>query len=147
MDVLAKEMGSEISKDDLDKFQKECARELERERRKLGTAQYSKQLACVMASTTMEAMSKCDKLEGPPDEPLLASSVEPVDVCNHVLAMMNRDLGDTAVPAEQLEAIRESCISEADKEREADKAKYEREAKCIMASTKLEEISECDSKE
>jgi hypothetical protein len=63
MDVMKKEMGdaaTQPSDEDTKKFMESCAKEMEKEKEKIGAAEFKKQAKCVMAAQKMEDMAKCD---------------------------------------------------------------------------------------
>jgi hypothetical protein len=63
MDIMKKEMGDaagETSEEDTKKFMEKCVKDLDKEKEKIGAAEYKKQAKCVMAAEKMEDMMKCE---------------------------------------------------------------------------------------
>lgn len=68
MDIMKKEMGggdaaAQPSEDDVKKFTEKCVKDLDKEKEKLGAAEFKKQAKCVMAAEKMEDMMKCEPEE------------------------------------------------------------------------------------
>lgn len=66
MDIMKKEMGdaaAEASEEDTKKFMEKCVKDLDKEKEKLGAAEYKKQAKCVMAAEKMEDLMKCEPEE------------------------------------------------------------------------------------
>jgi hypothetical protein len=66
MDIMKKEMGdaaSAPSEEDTKKFTEKCVKDLDKEKEKIGAAEYKKQAKCVMAAEKMEDMMKCEPEE------------------------------------------------------------------------------------
>lgn len=66
MDIMKKEMGdaaTQPSEEDTKKFMEKCVKDLDKEKEKIGAAEYKKQAKCVMAAEKMEDMMKCEPEE------------------------------------------------------------------------------------
>jgi hypothetical protein len=62
MDVMKKEFGDaagEASDEDTKKFMEQCVKEAEKEKEKIGAAEFNKQAKCVMGADKFEDMAKC----------------------------------------------------------------------------------------
>lgn len=74
------------------------------------------------------------------------------DVCNHVMDIMKKEMGDVegakAPSDEDLKKYTEKCVKDLEKEKEkAGAEKFNKQAKCIMAASKMEEMAKCDEKD
>lgn len=81
---------------------------------------------------------------------LSACAPAPADVCDHVIELMRKDLGEQvdAMPEEEITKIKDKCVKEAEKKKEMEGALvYNKEAKCVMAATSLGDLSKCDAKD
>jgi hypothetical protein len=66
MDVMKREFGDSgnlPSDEEMGKFREQCARDLEKQKEKIGAEKFDAQVACVMAATKMESLASCDKSE------------------------------------------------------------------------------------
>jgi hypothetical protein len=82
--------------------------------------------------------------------PLLAACApSPEDVCDHVVDLMKKGLGDEAdaLSDEQVEKIRTGCVEDAQKDKKKSPKDYARRAKCVMAAGSLDDLRECDKAE
>lgn len=71
----------------------------------------------------------------------------PLDVCDHVIDLMKRELGDQvdAMPTTEIEKLRDNCVREASKERAIKgEAEYRQQANCVLAAEKLEGLTQCE---
>lgn len=71
------------------------------------------------------------------------------DVCNHVMEIMKKEMGAAEGAAEisdeDTKKYTEKCVKDVEKEKELKgAAAYGKQAKCIMAATKMEEMAKCD---
>jgi hypothetical protein len=81
---------------------------------------------------------------------LIACAPKPDDVCQHVVDLMKKDLGEQvdALSEEQITKIKDTCVKNAEKEKEAKGAlEYNKQAKCVMAAESLEDLRECEEAE
>jgi hypothetical protein len=81
---------------------------------------------------------------------LVACAPKPDDVCQHVVDLMKKDLGDQAdaMSEEQIAKIKETCVKNAEKEKQAKgPIEYSKQTKCVMAAESLEDLRECEEKE
>lgn len=81
---------------------------------------------------------------------LAACAPKPDDVCQHVVDLMKKDLGDQAdaMSEEQVAKIKETCVTKAEKEKELKGAiEYNKQAKCVMAAESLEGLKVCEENE
>lgn len=71
------------------------------------------------------------------------------DLCNHVIEVMQKELGDAATPSdEDKKKFTEECVKEMEKEKEKiGAAEFKTQAKCIMAAEKMEDMAKCEKKE
>ena len=63
MEVMKKEMGdaaTQPSEEETKKFTESCVKEMDKEKEKIGAAEFKKQAKCVMAAEKMEDMAKCE---------------------------------------------------------------------------------------
>jgi hypothetical protein len=83
--------------------------------------------------------------------PMLAGcGPAPADVCDHVIDLMKKELGEQAdaMSEEEIGKIKEKCVKEGEKEKELNGAlEYNKQAKCVMAATSLEDLAKCDEKD
>jgi hypothetical protein len=146
MDIMKREFGDSgtvPSDEDMAKFQDECAKDLEKQQEKIGAEKFEVQVACVMAATKMEDLAKCDKDEGLPNKegPLTTGS----DVCDHVLAVMTRELGDVTPSDDDMTKYREQCIKDLAKEQaKLSSEQFQAQSACILAASTLESMAACD---
>jgi len=69
MDVMKRELGedgSTPSEEDVEKFLSECAREIGRERQKIGDERFRQQARCIMEAQSMDVLAKCEPKESAP---------------------------------------------------------------------------------
>lgn len=80
---------------------------------------------------------------------LTACAPSPEDMCEHVFGIMKKELGDSfPMSDEDVKKGKEECVKEATKEKEKIGAmEYKKQAKCVMAATKLEELDKCETKD
>lgn len=81
---------------------------------------------------------------------LTACGPKPEDVCQHVIDLMKKDLGDQAdaMSEEQIAKIKETCVKSAEKEKELKGAiEYNKQAKCVMAAESSEDLRACEEKD
>lgn len=81
---------------------------------------------------------------------LAACGPAPADVCDHVIDLMKKELGEQvdAMPEEEITKIKDNCVKEAEKEKEMKGAlEYNKQAKCVMAATSLEDLAKCEESE
>lgn len=80
---------------------------------------------------------------------LTACAPSPEDMCEHVFGIMKKELGESfPMSDEDVKKGKEECVKEATKEKEKIGAmEYKKQAKCVMAATKLEELDKCDKKD
>lgn len=81
---------------------------------------------------------------------LAACAPSPDDVCQHVIDMMKKELGDAAdsMGEDEMKEMKEKCVKDAEKEKELKGAmEYKKQAKCIMDASNLEQLAKCDSKD
>lgn len=80
--------------------------------------------------------------------PMLAGCAPaPEDVCQHVVDLMKKELGEQAdaMPDEEITKIKDNCVKEAEKEKEnKGSMEYNKQAKCVMAADSLEGLSKCE---
>ncbi|MCA9692257.1 MAG: hypothetical protein KC636_21845 [Myxococcales bacterium] len=83
--------------------------------------------------------------------PMLAGCAPaPEDVCQHVVDLMKKQLGDQAdaMPEEEITKIKDNCVKEAEKEKEMKGSiEYNKQAKCVMAAETLDDLSKCEEEE
>jgi hypothetical protein len=78
---------------------------------------------------------------------LAACAPAPEDVCQHVVDLMKKELGEQvdAMPEEEITKIKDNCVKEAEKEKEMKGAiEYKKQAKCVMAASSLEDLKKCE---
>jgi hypothetical protein len=81
---------------------------------------------------------------------LAACAPAPEDVCQHVVDLMKKELGEQvdAMPEEEITKIKDNCVKEAEKEKEMKGAlEYKKQAKCVMAAESLEDLKGCEEEE
>lgn len=72
------------------------------------------------------------------------------DVCGHVMEIMKKEMGDAATKPsdEDTKKFMEKCVKDLDKEKEkVGAAEYKKQAKCVMAAEKMEDMMKCEPKE
>ena len=72
------------------------------------------------------------------------------DVCGHVMDIMKKEMGDAAEKPsdEDTKKFMEKCVKDIDKEKEkVGAAEFKTQAKCIMASEKMEDMMKCEKKD
>src|SRR5690606_31452468 len=72
------------------------------------------------------------------------------DVCQHVMDIMKKEMGDAAeAPSdEDIKEGMKKCVEEFDKEKEKlGAAEHKKQAKCVMAAEKLEDMAKCQPEE
>lgn len=78
---------------------------------------------------------------------LAACAPAPEDVCQHVVDLMKKELGEQvdAMPEEEITKIKDNCVKEAEKEKEMKGAiEYKKQAKCVMAAGSLDDLKKCE---
>lgn len=82
--------------------------------------------------------------------PLLAACApSPEDVCDHVIDLMKKGLGDEAdaLSDEQVEKFRTGCVEDAQKDKKNNPKEYAKRAKCVKAAGSLDDLRECEKAE
>lgn len=78
---------------------------------------------------------------------LAACAPAPEDVCQHVVDLMKKELGEQvdAMPEDEITKIKDNCVKEAEKEKEMKGSmEYNKQAKCVMAAGSLEDLTKCE---
>ncbi len=77
---------------------------------------------------------------------LAACAPAPEDVCQHVVDLMKKELGDQVdMSDDDIKEIKDTCVKEAEKEKEMQGAiEYKKQAKCVMAASSFEELEKCE---
>jgi hypothetical protein len=78
---------------------------------------------------------------------LVACAPAPDEVCQHVIDLMKKELGDQvdAMSEEEITKIKDNCVKEAEKEKEMKGAmEYNKQAKCVMAAGSLADLAKCE---
>jgi hypothetical protein len=81
---------------------------------------------------------------------LAACAPAPEEVCQHVVDLMKKDLGDQAdaMSEEEITEIKDKCIKDGEKEKEMKGVlEYNKQAKCVMAATLLADLSKCEEQQ
>lgn len=81
---------------------------------------------------------------------LTACAPKPEDVCQHVVDLMKKEMGDQvdSMSEEQITKIKDTCVKNAEKEKELKGAiEYNKQAKCVMAAESLEDLRACEEAE
>lgn len=73
------------------------------------------------------------------------------DVCNHVMDIMKKEMGDAEgakePSEEELKKFTEKCVEDLNKEKEKQGAdKYKEQITCVMAATNMDGLMKCDDK-
>lgn len=82
--------------------------------------------------------------------PLLAACApSPEDLCDHVVDLMKKGLGDEAdaLSDEQVEKIRTGCVEDAQKDKKDNPKDYAKVAKCVKAASSLDDLRACEKAE
>lgn len=71
------------------------------------------------------------------------------DVCNHVMDIMKKEMGDAEgakeLSEEDVKKYTEKCVKDLEKEKEKKGADaYKKQMKCVMAASKMDELVKCD---
>ncbi|PRP90474.1 hypothetical protein ENSA5_64930 [Enhygromyxa salina] len=71
------------------------------------------------------------------------------DVCNHVMDIMKKEMGDAEgakEPSEEdIKKYTEKCVKDLEKEKEKIGADaYKKQVKCVMDATKMDDLMKCD---
>lgn len=76
---------------------------------------------------------------------LAACAPSPEKVCDHVLDLTKKELGDKvdAMSDEQMEKIRADCVKDAEDDRKKNPKTYGKRAKCVMAASSLDGLRDC----
>jgi hypothetical protein len=74
------------------------------------------------------------------------------DVCNHVMDIMKKEVGEVegakAPSDEDIKKATAECVTDLDKEKEKKGADaYNKQVKCVMAASKMEEMMKCQEEE
>jgi hypothetical protein len=74
------------------------------------------------------------------------------DVCNHVMDIMKKEMGDAegakAPSDEEIKKYTEKCVTDMDKEKEKKGADvFNKQVKCVMAASKMDEMMKCNEEE
>jgi hypothetical protein len=73
----------------------------------------------------------------------LACGASPDQVCDHMIGLVKKELGDEAAKA----MPKEECVKEAEREKEMKGLmKWRTQANCVMDATTLEAATKCDGK-
>jgi hypothetical protein len=80
---------------------------------------------------------------------LAACSPSNEDVCNHVMDIMKKEMGDAegakAPSDEEIKKYTEKCVTDMEKEKEKKGADvFAKQVKCVMAANKMDELMKCD---
>jgi hypothetical protein len=81
---------------------------------------------------------------------LSACAPAPEEVCQHVIDLMKKELGEQvdAMPEEEITKIKDNCVKEAEKEKEMKGAmEYNKQAKCVMAAASLADLAKCEDQD
>jgi hypothetical protein len=81
---------------------------------------------------------------------LVACAPAPDEVCQHVIDLMKKELGEQvdAMSEDEIAKIKDNCVKEAEKEKENKGAmEYNKQAKCVMAAASLADLAKCEESE
>jgi len=81
---------------------------------------------------------------------LAACAPKPDEVCDHVIDLLKKELGDKAgeMTEDDLKGIKETCVKDAEKEKELKGAlEYNKQAKCVMAASSRADLDKCDGED
>lgn len=119
-------------------FLDRCVAELALEREQLGPIEYRRQADCVLAQSTLEAMSSCETPEPVSDDDFY------LNVCRHVLKLLEQELGDYRPAWEDRDTFLDQCVKETEREHRRNGEKFQRQAECVLATTDFEQLAACD---
>jgi hypothetical protein len=80
---------------------------------------------------------------------LAACGPAPEDVCEHVMGIMKKELGE-ALPMsdDDVKKFKEECVKEMNSEKEKMGAmEFKKQASCVMDASSLADMEKCDKKE
>lgn len=156
IDLMKLELGDAsvgLGDADMASIREECTKELDNEQGKLGAQAFDARVACVMASTKLDDLAKCEQSEDQPgaNEPNTTPTTTPsaLQICTHVMDVMKRELGDTPTFSdEDLNEFQDTCIDEIAKQRAKIGAEaFDAQAACIMKVETLAAMTTCEPKE
>lgn len=125
----------------LDQVERECIETLTT----LQT-RYQTFTTCVGLAADANAVYECEKGMAKPRSLLAAAgSTDKLEaLCDHVLGMLQQQLGDTQMQPGELETLRKQCIDDAGAQRELKGPEaFNKEADCILAATSIEAMQAC----
>jgi hypothetical protein len=128
--------------DGLDEVERDCIMALEQLRK-----QYDILTSCLLDTGTARDVAECE--HSMRNETYLLSGPKPTgrEVCIHVMDIMMRELGDASMAPshEERTKFEDKCVKDLEKEQEKIGAeKFDAQVVCVMASTKIDELTQCD---
>lgn len=127
-----------------DEFMTSCLSGAEAKRESMAEAAWDERVSCVLAAETSADLGRCDGREPlPPPEPLADTGLETETVCRHLFELLELQFGGQLIPPEEMPEQLESCAAMLAEERAEDPAKFEREARCLMSATSVDEADAC----
>lgn len=130
----------------LDEVERDCVVALERVRK-----QYDTLSSCLLNTNIATDVAACEHSMGYWEDLLSKANPRPAtaDVCAHVMEIMKREFGDsTALSDADMASFQIECVSSLEKEQEKLGAeKFDAQVACVMAATKMEDMTKCDKSE
>jgi hypothetical protein len=106
--------------------------------------------ACVCRIGSADEIVACEAPALSYDSVLGAVVPDNRAVCQHVMDIMKVEMGDAAATPsdEDIEKYTEKCVQDLDKEKQKlGAAKFSKQAKCVMAAQKMEDMMACEPKD
>lgn len=127
-------------------FMASCEANAASKREAMGEAAWTARVECMLASDTAEALGRCDGREPRAPEQVSAPEVSLAEVCDQVLRIMIAEVGPGVIDERELPEFRKHCMKEFEQDYAADPVGFARQARCIMESNDLGELSLCEGR-
>jgi hypothetical protein len=134
----------QLASNKLDAVERDCVIALEQLRK-----QYDTVASCLLDTSTAAHVAECEQGMRAGTDLLSRVDAKPTnhDVCSHLMDIMKREFGDSAVvPSdEEMAKFHDECVRDIEKERQKIGAeKFDEQVECVMAARRMEELSRCE---
>lgn len=126
-------------------FMMNCIVGAQRSLAQIGEVEWDQRTRCMLASQTPATLAHCSGRELPVREaPSEIEGVQASEVCDHLLSIMDKEFGGGLIPTAELPQFTQTCIEEFDQARGKDPIKFDRQVRCMLGVSTLDELERCE---
>jgi hypothetical protein len=140
--IVQSEVGSPGVRRD---FMAACVAGTQRKRKQIGEAAWALRSACVLAGETPADLRQCMRREPSSDRGALtaADTALAVETCDHIFSILEAEFGGEVIPAAEQPNFLHDCVEQFEQTCSDDPLEFQREARCLLGVTSLQEIDGC----